>query len=91
MKINKGDIVPKDSFDAIKIWIPEIDKEALIIEYRNFSVSFNKLQLEICPEKLYNVDFYESTSEDDCEINSENRDEEIDSGFKKKYICNTNF
>jgi len=44
LKVSNGDVVPKDTFDSLKTWIPEIDKDSIGMEFRNFVMSFQKLQ-----------------------------------------------
>ncbi|KAL4126104.1 hypothetical protein QTP88_010333 [Uroleucon formosanum] len=92
MKVSNGDVVPKDTFDSLKIWIPEIDKDSIGMEYRNFAISFQNLQSSICPEQLHDEDVLisENTSdEDDSIINSEMDDEEIVHNSSKKMVSPT--
>jgi len=64
LKVSSGDVVPEDTFDSLKTWIPEIDKDSIGMEYRNFAMSFKNLQLGICPEKLHDdVLISENTSD----------------------------
>ncbi|KAL4088600.1 hypothetical protein QTP88_023689 [Uroleucon formosanum] len=92
MKVSNGDVVPKDTFDSLKTWIPEIDKDSIGMEYRNFAMSFQKLQSGICPEQLHDEDVLisENTSdEDDSIINSEMDDEDIVHNSSKKMLSPT--
>ncbi|KAL4090434.1 hypothetical protein QTP88_025270 [Uroleucon formosanum] len=92
MKVSNGDVVPKHTFDSLKTWIPEIDKDSIGMEYRNFAKSFQKLQSGICPEQLHDEDVLisENTSdEDDSIINSEMDDEDIVHNSSKKMVSPT--
>jgi len=40
MSANQGVPCPDDMFDSLKIWIPQIDLNALCVEYTTFSKSF---------------------------------------------------
>jgi hypothetical protein len=82
LKLSNGDIVPIDTFDSLKTWIPEIDKDSIAMEYRNFAMSFKKLQSGICPKNLHdeNILISENTNDEDDPdhpINSEMDGEDI--------------
>lgn len=80
--------MPKDKFDALVNWIPEIDKYVIKIEFNNFASSFKKLQPRIYPEKLYNEEMFicENTDEEDSVVNSKNNSELIPKNHKKKFL-----
>jgi len=89
LKVSNGDIVPNDTFDSLKTWIPEINKDSIAIEYRNFALSFKKLQSGICLKNLHDKNdlISENTSDEDDPdhiINSEMYDKDIShDNFKK--------
>lgn len=53
-----GDIVPKDTFDSLKTWIHEIDKDSIAMEYKNFVMSFKKLPDWVYVWKNYMMIYY---------------------------------
>ncbi|KAL4131102.1 hypothetical protein QTP88_008451 [Uroleucon formosanum] len=67
------------------------EKDSIGMEYRNFALSFKKLQSGKCPEKLHDdVLISENTSdEDDSTINSEMDDEDILHNRFKKIVFPT--
>lgn len=90
LKLRNADIVPNYTFDSLKTWIPEMDKDSIVIEYRNFAMSFKKLQSNIRPKNLHdeNILISENTisDEDDSDpaINSDIDDEDIPHNNLKK-------
>lgn len=75
MSINQGKPCPDDMFDSLKIWIPQIDQDALRVEYTVFSKSFLEFQSQINPEKVHyytEINFsddneHENESDENCE------------------------
>jgi len=52
MSVNQGKPCPDDMFDSLKIWIPQIDQDALRIEYTVFSKSFLEFHLKLTQKKF---------------------------------------
>lgn len=81
MRIQKGFPIPNDAFNALNSWIPEIDKNAIEIEYKTFALSLNELQRGFQPEILHD---YELDDEDTISDISETEKEITD--FEQKKI-----
>jgi len=56
-------------FDSLKIWIPQIDQDTLLIEYTVFPKSFLEFQSQINQEKVHN--YTEINFSDDNEHENE--------------------
>ncbi|CAI6352926.1 unnamed protein product [Macrosiphum euphorbiae] len=69
MSVNQGKPCPDDMFDSLKIWIPQIDQDALRMEYTVFSKSCLEFQSQINPEKVH--DYTEINFSDDNEHENE--------------------
>lgn len=82
MSASKGIPCPDDIFDSLKVWIPQIDIDALRNEYDVFSKSFIELQSQINPEKVHN--YTELNFSDDNEQESDNETQEINENSLKK-------
>ncbi|KAL4148670.1 hypothetical protein QTP88_002842 [Uroleucon formosanum] len=88
MNTNQGKPCPDDMFNSLKIWIPQIDQDALRIEYTVFSKSFLEFQSQINPDKVHNytdIDFINDNEyEDDSDENHENESQDTNINRSKK-------